>query len=61
MQLTLICSDCNNEQLFIAQDEETAMKEAQAAGWRESGDHVWCPRHAKQHEKHQHSGSASRA
>lgn len=51
MQLTLICSDCNNEQLFIAKDEEAAMKEATEAGWLETGERILCPRHAKQHAK----------
>lgn len=51
MQLTLICSDCNNEQLFIADDEEAAMKEATEAGWLEAGERILCPRHAKQHAK----------
>jgi hypothetical protein len=51
MQLTLICRDCNNEQLFIAEDKEKAMQEAFEAGWRELGVNVLCPRHAKQQGK----------
>ena len=43
-RLTLVCSKCTRERMWIAPDRHQADLRAQAEGWRESNGKTICPK-----------------